>query len=102
MNNRWRVLRLMPALLLGAAAFSCLFSLLLPPSASFLAPTATPTRTLTPTATRTAAATITFTPTVTSTPLPVTVVTGDVVQPSGFTTYFVRGLWEQVAGPAFR
>jgi hypothetical protein len=77
---------------------ACLFSVMLPSSASLLAPTVTPTRTLTPTATRSPTPTLTFTPTITFTPLPVTVVTGDVAEMPGVAMYFERVLWEQVAG----
>ncbi|HEY3474636.1 MAG TPA: hypothetical protein VGK56_08505 [Anaerolineales bacterium] len=91
MNDRSRMLRVMLALLLGAAAFSCLFSLLLPASASLLAPT----QTLTPTVTRTLTATPTPTPTLT--PLPPTVVTPNMAETS-HGEYFVREIWESAVG----
>jgi hypothetical protein len=87
-------------MLLAAMVVACLFSVMLPPSASLLAPTITPTRTLTPTATRTPTPTLTFMPTVTFTPLPVTVVTAGAAEMPGVAIYFEKVLWEQAAGPA--
>jgi len=66
-ETRTRLLVALAAILLAAAIVACLFSMLLPTSASLLAPTYTlsPTRTLTPT--------VTSTGTITSTPLSISI-----------------------------
>ncbi len=92
LNTRWQMLSILLALLLAAVVFLCLFSFLLPPSASLLAPTPTltPTVTVTPMATLTASAT--------STPLPAILITPVVAQFPPLTIYWRRELWEEAIG----
>jgi len=89
------MLRIMLALLLAAGLFSCLFSVLLPSSASLLAPTPTPT----PAGTNTPGPT--QTPTSTITPLPAHLITPNVTQFATYTVYWSRSLWESAAGENF-
>ncbi len=88
-------MRLLLTLLLAAVVFACLFSVMLPPSASLLAPTATFTRTVTPTLTAT------LIPTTTLTPLPAHLITPNVTVFAAYTVYYDRDLWESVTGGPF-
>jgi hypothetical protein len=92
LNLQKRSWLIIPGLLLAAVVFACLFSLLLPPSASLLAPTITPT----PTVTNTPIATLT--PTATITPLPAHLITPNVTEFPGYTVYWERSLWKNAAG----
>jgi len=92
MNTRWQMVGVLLAVLLAATVLACLFSFLLPPAASLLAPT----RTLTPTITPTLIATLT--PPSTFTPLPVQFVTPNMTLFPGFTIYWQRDLWEDAIG----
>jgi hypothetical protein len=110
LNTSRQTLRLFAGLLLAAVFFSCLFSWLLPTSASFLSPTATltrtaiPTPTVTPTSTITVTPTVTLIPTITVTPtvtvthLPAHLITPNVTQFTTYSVYFQRELWESVTG----
>ena len=79
-------------MLLVAMLVACLFSVMLPPSASLLAPTLSPTPTITNTPTAT------LTPTATVTPLPAHLITPNVTQFPDYTVYWERGLWENAVG----
>jgi hypothetical protein len=79
-------------LLFAALLFACLFSMTLPPSASLLAPTDTPTATITFTPTST------FTPTATFTPLPADRVMPGVTTFGSYTVYWQREAWESAVG----
>ena len=92
MNTRLDMVRVILTLLLAAGVFSFLFSSLLPPSASLLAPTST----LTPTITSTPTATLT--PTSTFTPLPPILVTPKLIEIFPFEVYDQRQAWESTVG----
>ena len=92
MNTQGSRLLTLLILLLAAGSLSLLFSLLLPASASLLAPT----RTLTPTVTATPTATLTATST--STPLPAKLITPRVIPFPPLTIYWSRTLWEEAVG----
>ena len=83
-----RTLLVIAGMLLAALLIACLFSLMLPPAASLLAPTLTPTPTVTNTPTAT------LTPTATITPLPAHLITPNVTEFPDYTVYWERGLWE--------
>ena len=89
------MLRMMLALLFVAGLFSCLFSVLLPPSAALLAPTSTLTPTVTPTPTATPTQTSTITP------LPAKFITPYVTEVGIYTSVWRRTLWESAVGETF-
>jgi hypothetical protein len=94
-HSPWQMWRLLLILLAAAVVFACLFSMMLPASASLLAPTATLTRTATLTPT------VTLAPTLTLTPLPAHLITPNVTEFTTYTVYFQRDLWESAAGGPF-
>jgi hypothetical protein len=91
-------------LLFAAIVLACLFSLMLPPSASLLAPTATltPTQTSSPvptfTPTPTLPPTITRTPSPTFTRIPTQPITPAVTPFGSYTVYWQREVWKAAAG----
>lgn len=92
------MLGLIGGLLLAGVVLACLFSFLLPASASILAPTVTPTRTPRPTATLAPTATITWTPFPTSTLDPAWFATPNMTLFPGFKVFESRELWEAAIG----
>ncbi len=96
LSARWHTGRFVIQLLFAAIVVACLFSMMLPPSASLLAPTATPTRTVTYTPGPT------FTPTSTVTPLPAHLITPYVTPFGSYTVYGKREVWESAVGTFFQ
>ena len=92
MSTQRKTLIVIAGMLLVAMLVACLFSVMLPPSASLLAPTLSPTPTVTNTPTAT------LTPTATVTPLPAHLITPNVTEFPDYTVYWERGLWENAVG----
>ena len=92
MSTQRKTLIVIAGMLLVAMLIACLFSVMLPPSASLLAPTLSPTPTITNTPTAT------LTPTATVTPLPAHLITPNVTEFPDYTVYWERGLWENAVG----
>lgn len=96
LSARWHTGRFLIQLLFAAILFAYLFSMMLPPSASWLAPTSTATDTPVPT--------LTFVPIVSST-ITLTPMTDPLVTPNAdtipwYTVYFQRDLWQNLIGSA--